>query len=113
MPASKKIELKYSLDPTWGLGDFVVWYENSKRTVDSETGRKRKGPAKTKIKEWLEYAIEYGTIKDEFGKAIKEYKEDTKLPVELQKAKNNLSAEKFETFKKIWEEAEAAAKNND
>ena len=54
MPAGK-IEFKLSLDKsTSNFAQFIEWYENTHRTTNEETGRKRKGNAKKVIAEFLE-----------------------------------------------------------
>ena len=54
MPAGK-IEFKLSLDKsTSHFAQFIEWYENTHRTTNEETGRKRKGNAKKVIAEFLE-----------------------------------------------------------
>ena len=54
MPAGK-IEFKLSLDKsTSHFAQFIEWYENTHRTTNEETGRKRKGNAKKAIAEFLE-----------------------------------------------------------
>ena len=114
MPAGK-IEFKLSLDKsTSHFAQFIEWYENTHRTTNEETGRKRKGNAKKVIAEFLELyfndrtktnAISGDLNINKMNDLIDTFKEDTKLSPELQKAKINLSADEFETLKKLLEKA--------
>lgn len=114
MPAGK-VEFKLSLDKSVSsFAQFIEWYENTHRTTN-ETGRKRKGNAKKAIADFLDAyfgSIENSILVDKMNKEITSFKEDTKLSPELQKAKINLSAEKFETLKKLLEESEAEEQKN-
>jgi len=104
MVVSKKVSLEYKLDPTSKVASFVEWYEITHRTTN-ENGRKRKGNAKKAILDFLESAVS-GTQTAEsksFVDSVKQFVEDTKLPKELQSAKNNLSAEDYESFKTLYE----------
>jgi len=122
MPAGK-IEFKLSLDKsTSHFAQFIEWYENTHRTINEETGRKRKGNAKKVIADFLELyfndrnrknAISGTSDINKINELIDAFKEDTKLSPELQKAKINLSADEFETLKKLLEKSEVEeAKNN-
>ena len=109
MPAGK-IEFKLSLDKsTSHFAQFIEWYENTHRTTNEETGRKRKGNAKKVIAEFLEL---YFNDRTKMNDLIDTFKEDTKLSPELQKAKINLSADEFETLKKLLEKSEVEEAKN-
>lgn len=114
MPAGK-LELKFSLDmASSSTAQFIDWYERTYRTTN-ENGRKRKGNAKKAIQDFLDIYLSGETnnnIISQMNKDIQSFKEDTKLSPELQKAKINLSAEKFETLKKLLEESEAEEQKN-
>jgi len=104
MVVSKKVSLEYKLDATSKVASFIEWYEITHRTTN-ENGRKRKGNAKKAILDFLESAVS-GTQTAEsisFVDSVKQFKEDTKLPKELQSAKNNLSLEDYESFKSLYE----------
>ena len=104
MVVSKKVSLEYKLDATSKVASFVEWYEITHRTTN-ENGRKRKGNAKKAILDFLESAVS-GTQTAEsisFVDSVKQFVEDTKLPKELQSAKNNLSTEDYESFKTLYE----------
>ena len=121
MPAGK-IEFKLSLDKsTSHFAQFIEWYENTHRTTNEETGRKRKGNAKKVIAEFLELyfndrtktnAISGDLNINKMNHLIDTFKEDTKLSPELQKAKINLSADEFETLKKLLEKSEVEEAKN-
>ena len=121
MPAGK-IEFKLSLDKsTSHFAQFIEWYENTHRTTNEETGRKRKGNAKKVIAEFLELyfndrtktnAISGDLNINKMNDLIDAFKEDTKLSPELQKAKINLSADEFETLKKLLEKSEVEEAKN-
>jgi|TARA_Y100000015_G_scaffold15854_1_gene15218 hypothetical protein len=121
MPAGK-IEFKLSLDKsTSHFAQFIEWYENTHRTTNEETGRKRKGNAKKVIAEFLELyfndrtktnAISGELNINKMNDLIDAFKEDTKLSPELQKAKINLSADEFETLKKLLEKSEVEEAKN-
>ena len=121
MPAGK-IEFKLSLDKsTSNFAQFIEWYENTHRTTNEETGRKRKGNAKKVIAEFLELYFNdrtktnaiSGTLNiNKMNDLIDAFKEDTKLSPELQKAKINLSADEFETLKKLLEKSEVEEAKN-
>jgi len=121
MPAGK-IEFKLSLDKsTSHFAQFIEWYENTHRTTNEETGRKRKGNAKKVIAEFLELyfndrtktnAISGELNINKMNDLIDTFKEDTKLSPELQKAKINLSADEFETLKKLLEKSEVEEAKN-
>ena len=121
MPAGK-IEFKLSLDKsTSHFAQFIEWYENTHRTTNEETGRKRKGNAKKAIAEFLELYFNdrtktnaiSGTLNiNKMNDLIDTFKEDTKLSPELQKAKINLSADEFETLKKLLEKSEVEEAKN-
>tara|TARA_B100000035_G_scaffold141296_1_gene120327 strand:- start:193 stop:573 length:381 start_codon:yes stop_codon:yes gene_type:complete len=121
MPAGK-IEFKLSLDKsTSHFAQFIEWYENTHRTTNEETGRKRKGNAKKVIAEFLELyfndrtktnAISGDLNINKMNDLIDTFKEDTKLSPELQKAKINLSADEFETLKKLLEKSEVEEAKN-
>ena len=107
MVVAKKVSLEYKLDPSSKLAGFIEWYEITHRTINEETGRKRKGNAKKAILDFLECAVNANQTTKEYNHfvdCIKVFKEDTKLPKELQSAKNNLSPEKYENFKSLYEE---------
>ena len=104
MVVSKKVSLEYKLDATSKVASFVEWYEITHRTTN-ENGRKRKGNAKKAILDFIESAVS-GTQTAEsisFVDSVKQFVEDTKLPKELQSAKNNLSTEDYESFKTLYE----------
>ena len=121
MPAGK-IEFKLSLDKsTSHFAQFIEWYENTHRTTNEETGRKRKGNAKKVIAEFLELyfndrtktnAISGDLNINKMNDLIDAFKEDTKLSPELQKAKINLSADEIETLKKLLEKSEVEEAKN-
>lgn len=114
MPAGK-LELKFTLDiASSSTAQFILWYERAKRTTN-ENGRNRKGNAKKIIADFLDSyfkGITNNSIVSQLNKDIQTFKEDTKLSPELQKAKVNLSNEKFELLKKLLEESEAEEKKN-
>ena len=111
-----------SLDKsTSHFAQFIEWYENTHRTTNEETGRKRKGNAKKAIAEFLELyfndrtktnAISGDLNINKMNDLIDTFKEDTKLSPELQKAKINLSADEFETLKKLLEKSEVEEAKN-
>ena len=121
MPAGK-LEFKLSLDrSSSSFASFIEWYENTHRTINEETGRKRKGNAKKVIAEFLEVyfndrngknAISGTSNIKQYNELIDAFKEDTKLSPELQKAKINLSADEFETLKKLLEKSEVEEAKN-
>ena len=120
MPVSKKVPLEYKLDPASKVGSFIEWYEITYRTTN-ENGRKRKGNAKKVIAEFLEVyfndrngknAISGTSNIKQYNELIDAFKEDTKLSPELQKAKINLSADEFETLKKLLEKSEVEEAKN-
>ena len=109
MPAAKKVELNFKLDPTSKLGSFIEWYGVRYRTVN-ENGRKRIGNAKKAIQDYLQCSLNGYEKTDNHNKgyrhfleAIEEFKEDTKLPQELQNMKNYLSDEEFAQYKSLYE----------
>ena len=108
MPTNQKYELSYKLDPTSPLVAFISWYEDAYRT-ENENGRKRKGNARKKILEFLEgVVLSDNTMTstnaiNSFKEVIERYKEERKLPAELQSAKNSLSADEYETFKDLYQ----------
>ena len=108
MPVSKKVPLEYKLDPASKVGSFIEWYEITYRTTN-ENGRKRKGNARKKILEFLEGAVlsdnsmSSTTAISSFKEVIERYKEERKLPPELQSAKNSLSADEYEKFKELYQ----------
>ena len=116
MPAPKKVELSYKLDSASSIAKWIGWYEEAKRTINPDSGRKRKGNARKALQDFLESLISEGGIsttaidQKKFMETLKEYKEDTKLPPELQKAKNNLSPEEFSQFKSLFEKSERRQK---
>jgi hypothetical protein len=105
MVASKKVPLQYNLDPTSKLASFIEWYENTYRTINEDSGRNRKGDAKKAIKNFLESAVGATQTKEynHFVESVKQFTEDTKLPKELQRAKNTLSTEEYENFKTYYQ----------
>lgn len=114
MPAGK-LELKFSLDiASSSTAQFIEWYERAYRTTN-ENGRKRKGNARKAIADFLDVYLsgeKNSNIISQMNKDIQSFKEDTKLSPELQKAKVNLSTEKFEMLKKLLEESEAEEQKN-
>ena len=102
---SKKIPLSYNLDPASKLAQFIEWYEITYRTINEKTGRKRKGNAKKALLDYMEGMLDGTKTKEimEFVEKVKQFTEDTKLPKELQSAKNNLSPDEYENFKKLFE----------
>jgi len=113
MVASKKVLLQYNLDPSSKLASFIEWYEITHRTI-KDTGRKRKGDAKKAIKEFLESAVSATQTKEykHFVECVNQFTEDTKLPKELQSAKNNLSADDYENFKSLYEKMKKEEEKN-
>ena len=123
MPAGK-IEFKLSLDKsTSHFAQFIEWYENTHRTTNEETGRKRKGNAKKVIAEFLEVyfndrnsknAISGTSNINKMNDLIDAFKEDTKLSIkpELQQKNKSLSADEFETLKKLLEKSEVEEAKN-
>jgi|TARA_A100001201_G_scaffold53069_1_gene52165 predicted ATP-binding protein involved in virulence len=109
MPAGK-LEFKLSLDKSSSsFASFIEWYENTHRTINEETGRKRKGNAKKAIQDFLDAyfgSVDDSIIVEKMNKEITSFKEDTKLSPELQKAKINLSADEFETLQKLLAKSE-------
>tara|TARA_B100002019_G_scaffold236635_1_gene211244 strand:- start:440 stop:826 length:387 start_codon:yes stop_codon:yes gene_type:complete len=109
MPAGK-LEFKLSLDKSSSaFAQFIEWYENTHRTINEETGRKRKGNAKKAIQDFLDsYFVDRidSNIVAAMNKEIDTFREDTKLSPELQKAKINLSADEFETLQKLLAKSE-------
>ena len=109
MPAGK-LEFKLSLDKgSSAFASFIEWYENTHRTINEETGRKRKGNAKKAIQDFLDsYFVDRidSNIVAAMNKEIDTFREDTKLSPELQKAKINLSADEFETLQKLLAKSE-------
>lgn len=113
MPAQKKYELVYAFDDDSPIKKWIEWYEVAKTDVkvNPETGksRKRKGPAKKVLKEFLETIISNGgpssTSKEQklFLDSLEEYKEVNKLPKEMQEAKTFLSEEEYKIFLKHFE----------
>ena len=106
MPAPKKLSLEIKLNPSSPLYSFVEWYEAAYRTTNPETGRKRKGDAKGSITAFLEQFVkgDFGhPAVEKFKEATKVFQEDTKLPKELQSAKNSLSPEEYKNFKLMWD----------
>ena len=101
---SKKVPLSYNLDPASKVASFIEWYEITYRTIN-ENGRKRKGNAKKAILDYLEGMLIGTKTKEitEFVESVKQFQEDTKLPKELQSAKNTLSPDEYENFKKLFE----------
>ena len=118
MVVSKKIELSYKLDNLSYTAQFIQWYEEAMRTVNEETGRKRKGNAKKVIQDYLESVLKDGKNnpnnidQKKFIEAVLQFKEDNKLPKELQRAKNNLSAEEYENFKSLYEKVKKEEEKN-
>ena len=118
MPAPKKVELSYKLDNASSIAKWIGWYEEAKRTINPDSGRKRKGNARKALQDFLESLISEGGVSTtaidqrKFMDTLKEFKEDTKLPPELQKAKNNLSPEDFSQFKSLFEKSEKEAEKN-
>lgn len=118
MPVSKKTSLELKFDATSNLGTFIEWYEDAYRTTNEDTGRKRKGNAKQTILSFLQFSLSKLDATDkeylsQYQDIIKRFREDTKLPVELQKAKNNLSEEEYETFKSLYEKSALEASKNE
>lgn len=114
MPAGK-IEFKLSLDKsTSHFAQFIEWYENTHRTTNEETGRKRKGNAKKAILDYLEGLLTGVKSKEvnDFMSSIESFREDTKLPKELQSAKNTLSPDEYENFKKLFEKIKKEEESN-
>ena len=109
MPAGK-LEFKLSLDKgSSAFASFIEWYENTHRTINEETGRKRKGNAKKAIQDFLDcYFVDRNdsSIVEAMNKEIDAFREDTKLSPELQKAKINLSPDEFETLQKLLAKSE-------
>lgn len=106
MPALKKLSLEFKLSPSSPLYSFIEWYELEYRTTNPETGRKRKGNAKKAILDFFDNALSDEPLSKEaehFNAAVKQFKEDTKLPKELQSAKTNLSPEEYKNFKLLYE----------
>lgn len=114
MVVAKKVSLEYKLDPSSKLAGFIEWYKNRYRTINPDTGRKRVGNAKKVIQDFLEATLTGIQSKEynEFIDCVKEFKEDTKLPKELQSAKNNLSAEEYENFKSLYEKVKKEEEKN-
>ena len=113
MPAPKKVILDYKLNPVSPLAQFVEWYQKAFTTFNPDTGRKRQGNAKKVILEFLENALSDEPPSDaakHFNDAVKQFKEDTKLPKELQSAKTNLSAEEYKNFKLLYEKIQTEEK---
>jgi len=115
MVAKAKVQLEYKLESTSPLAEFIEWYEVAKRTTNPETGRKRKGNAKKALLQFIEGYLKGVQTKEinDFQKSVEEFREDAKLPKELQMAKNTLSSEEYKTFKNLCEKINAEeAKNN-
>ena len=115
MPLPKKLSVEFKIDSTSPINTFIEWYENTHRTINQDTGRKRKGDAKGTIKKYLEHLFS-GTHKpdlDKFMKEVETFREDTKLPTELQKAKNTLSPTDYESFKSLYEKIGLEEKKNE
>lgn len=114
MVVAKKVSLEYKLDPSSKLAGFIEWYEITHRKTNEETGRKRKGNAKKSILDFLESAVSATqTIEyKHFVECVNQFTEDTKLPKELQSAKNNLSAEDYENFKSLYEKMKKEEEKN-
>ena len=112
-PVSKKVPLEYKLDPASKLGSFIEWYEITYRTTN-ENGRKRKGNAKKAILDYLEGLLTGVKSKEvnDFMSSIESFREDTKLPKELQSAKNTLSPDEYENFKKLFEKIKKEEESN-
>ena len=113
MPAGK-IEFKLSLNKsTSNFAQFIEWYENTHRTTNEETGRKRKGNAKKVIAEFELYfndrnsknAISGTSNINKMNDLIDAFKEDTKLSPELQKAKINPLLMSLKLSKNFWKKA--------
>jgi|TARA_B100000085_G_scaffold235747_1_gene224104 hypothetical protein len=113
VPVSKKVPLEYKLDPASKLGSFIEWYEITYRTTN-ENGRKRKGNAKKAILDYLEGLLTGVKSKEvnDFMSSIESFREDTKLPKELQSAKNTLSPDEYENFKKLFEKIKKEEESN-
>ena len=113
MVAKGKVILEYKLDPSSTLASFIEWYEITYRTTN-ENGRKRKGNAKKAILDFIENYLKGSNEKEmmDFDKSVKQFREDTKLPKELQAAKNNLSGEEYETFKSLFEKVKKEEEKN-
>ena len=113
VPVPKKVELSYKLDPASKLGSFIEWYEITYRTTN-ENGRKRKGNAKKAILDYLEGLLTGVKSKEvnDFMSSIESFREDTKLPKELQSAKNTLSPDEYENFKKLFEKIKKEEESN-
>jgi len=110
--AKAKVQLEYKLDPASPLANFIEWYEVAYRTTN-ENGRKRKGNAKKAVLDFLENYLK-GSQKEivDFDSSVKQFREDTKLPKELQAAKNNLSSEEYATFKELYEKVSREEEKN-
>ena len=113
MPVSKKVPLEYKLDPASKVGSFIEWYEITYRTTN-ENGRKRKGNAKKAILDYMEGVLTGVKTKEvnDFIKSVEQFQEDTKLPKELQSAKNSLSPEEYEKFKTLFEKIKKEEESN-
>ena len=118
MPSPKKVELSYKLDNASYTAQFISWYEEAKRTTNPDTGRKRKGNAKKVIQDYLESVFKEGKNnmnninQQPFMEAVIQFKEDNKLPKELQRAKNTLSPEEYENFKSYYEKIQKEEAKN-
>ena len=118
MAAPRKVELSYKLDNASSIASFIGWYEEAKRTINPESGRKRKGNAKKVIQDYLESVFKQGKNdmtninQKPFMEAVIQFKEDNKLPKELQRAKNTLSTEEYETFKSYYEKIQKEEAKN-
>ena len=90
------------------LASFLDWYEEAKSSV-SETGRNRKGNYKKFLLEQLELLLITGEASEELLDTIKEFKESSVLPPELQAAKKNLNQTEFAKFVELFEKVKSGA----
>ena len=108
MVAKAKVQLEYKLDPDSKLANFIEWYKVA-YTTTNENGRKRQGNARKAILNFLENYLGARDVAEmkKFDDCVKQFLETSKLPKELQMAKNKLSNDEYETFKKLADKINA------
>ena len=75
---------------------------------------KEKGNAKKAIFDYMEGVLTGVKTKEvnDFIKSVEQFQEDTKLPKELQSAKNSLSPDEYEKFKTLFEKIKKEEESN-
>ena len=107
MPAvSKSFEFTLKVKRDTKLSKFIDWFEMAYQSTNPDTGRKRKGNVKSFLMEELEEILHSGEPTSNLLEVAAEFKKQSVLTPELQKAKAKLTAAEFGELVALLEKAE-------